>query len=130
MAPKKDLGTLQCCAEYRAWFAVCLQRLPNGDRLQQAFDKQFPGHKLTDPFRSHVTRVQNCKEDVRSQLLDLAKGFSWYKDPPQEGESGYKQMERLERWREARKRMNQKEFQGASGSMNPDAEAAAGSEVS
>lgn len=77
MARKKDLGTSTCCAEYRAWMAVYLKRVIAKKSLKKAFDKQFPDNKLNDSFYYHRGLVRNCKDEVRSQLLDLAKGFSW-----------------------------------------------------
>ena len=77
MARKKDLGTPTCCAEYRAWMAVYLKRVIFKTSLKNAFDTQFPDNKLGDSFNAHLGRVRRCKDELRSQLLDLAKGFEW-----------------------------------------------------
>ena len=77
MARKKDLGTPKCCAEYRAWMAVYLKRVISKTSLKEAFNKQFPENKLDHLFNYHLGQVRNCEDELRSQLLDLAKGFSW-----------------------------------------------------
>lgn len=77
MPRKRDLGTRRCCAEYRAWFAFYLQRFRNRSRIKEAFNEQFPENKIDRSFSLHMGLVQRCGADVQSQLLDLAKGFSW-----------------------------------------------------
>ena len=77
MPRNKGLGTPKCCAEYRAWFAVHLQRCTSRTRMEEAFNDQFPDNKLNESFGRHLKLVRKCGADVRSQLLDLAKEFSW-----------------------------------------------------
>lgn len=107
MDPSEKLSTPQCPAEHRAWLLIYQKRIGKGKRLEEAFEKQFWDRRQYNiPY--HAARVRNADEEVQSQLLELAKQYSWYKDSPQEGMSGHKLMKRLERLQEARDRIKSK----------------------
>lgn len=108
MAPSQDLSTPQCPAEERAWLLVNQRVLGFGKPLTAAFNKQFPERQHGD-IQRHATGVRDCKDEVQSQLQTLAKHFAWYKEPPEEGERGYKRMMKLERQKKARDRIEQRE---------------------
>ena len=104
MDPSKKLSTPHWPAEQRAWLLVYSRRLGMGRQLKEAFVRQFPDRQYSNIGR-HVAHVSNEDESVQSQLLELAKQYPWYEAPPQEGETGYKYMKRMENMQEARKRM-------------------------
>ena len=103
MDSSKDLSTPQCPAEQRAWLLIYQKRIGWGKPLEKAFEKQFSDRRYYQ-ILYHAARVRDADERVQSQLLELAKQCSWYEDSPQEGESGYKRMKRLEKIQEARNR--------------------------
>lgn len=111
MASSKDLSTPHCSAEARAWLFIHLNRIGWGKPLIKAFGNQFPEcdkhHVLV-----HAANVRDCDREVQSQLLDHAKQYAWYEDPPQEGKPNYKRMKRIERYQEARKRKKTKDASG------------------
>ena len=108
MASSKDLSTPHCPAEVRAWLLIYQNRIGWGKPLIEAFSNQFPECDKHHALQ-HASNVRACDRDVQSQLLDLAKQFSWYEEPPRKGERYYKRMKRLERLQEARERMKTKD---------------------
>lgn len=76
--------------------------------LCKAFNKQFGPAREAKGILIHAAVVRDASDEVRTKLLDLAKSFAWYEDPPQEGERGFASMKKFERQKEARDRRNQK----------------------
>ena len=109
MASAKDLSTRRCPAEVRAWLLIYQKRFGQGKPLIEAFNRQFPGRE-DHHLQYHAARVRDCDAAVQSQLLDLAKGFSWYEDPPREGGRNYKRMKRLEKRQEIRDKMKSRDL--------------------
>ena len=103
----KELSTPQCPAEHRAWLLIYQKRIGLGKQLEEAFEKQFPDRQYSH-ILFHAAFVRDADERVQSQLLELAKQCSWYEESPQEGESGYKRMKRMERLQKARDRIKSK----------------------
>ena len=104
----ENLSTPKCCAEHRAWLLIYQDRIGWGKTLEEAFRTQFPDRQYYH-ILYHAANVRDAEKHVRAQLLDLAKQFSWYEDPPKKGEFGYKQMKRVERRQLARQRLMTKD---------------------
>ena len=100
----KELSTPQCPAEHRAWLLIYQKRIGWGKPLEKAFEKQFSDRQYYH-ILYQAALVRDADERVQSRLLELAKKCSWYEESPQEGESGYKLMKRVERIQEARDRI-------------------------
>ena len=108
-ASVKDLSTPHCPAEVRAWLLIHQKRFGQGKPLTEAFNRQFPGREDHHVYH-HAARVRDCDAAVQSRLLDLAKGFSWYEDPPREGGRNYKRMKMLEKRQEIRDMMKSRDL--------------------
>lgn len=68
----------------------------------------------------HATAVRQASAEMQSRLRDLARQFPWYKEPPREGQSGYKAMKRMEKMGKARERMHGKDLKRRAGSDAQD----------
>ena len=108
MASCQDLSTPKCPAEIRAWLLIYQKRIGTGKTLIEAFIKQFPDRDHSH-IQYHAAVVRDSNPALQSQLLDLAKGCSWYEDAPREGEKGYNYMKNLERQEAARERLRSKD---------------------
>ncbi len=107
MASSKDLSTRQCPAEHRAWLLIYQKRFGWGKPLVRAFSHQFP-ERQQQHVLLHAAQVRIAKVEVQTQLLELAKQFSWYEDEPGDGEKNYRRMKKLERRQAARERRDRK----------------------
>lgn len=109
MATAQDLSTPRWPAEQRAWLLIYRKRL-FGKHLTNAFNRQFP-ERAPRVIIFHAAILRECKDDVQSQLQDLARQFAWYEDPPREGERKYKSMKTAESKWEARIRNKKRKKQ-------------------
>ena len=112
MDSQQNLSTKNCPAEIRAWLLIYQKRIGWGKPLVEAFKEQFPDR---DHYRIllHAANVRGSNLALQSQLLDLAKQFSWYEDVPRKGEKYFKRMKCLERREAAKERLKSKHAQAA-----------------
>lgn len=109
-SPATDLSHPTCPAEHCAWILIYKSRIGTGKRLLKAFSAQFP--KVDKPAPNyHAQRLENCDEGELAQLRELAKGYEWYKEPPKEGEIGYKTMMNVPKQEAAKKRLAEKKVE-------------------
>ena len=106
MAPSKCLSTPKWPEEERAWLLVYQKRLGDGKPLCKAFNEQFEKRE-SRTIKKHASLVGKCSDEIRSQLLDLAKTYTWYEDPPQEGTKEHERMKKVEKKQQAKDRRSQ-----------------------
>lgn len=91
-----------------------------GKPLTEAFNNQFP-YRDHSHVQIHAAHARNCDAGIQSQLLELAKQFPWYEDPPRKGEKHYVRMKHFERRQEARDRIRTRGLQRGEDPMGQDA---------